>query len=52
VTTILLCFFLGGFTLGSAFGCMLTLSVSMDRANKARKLSPELMATMQEAYRD
>jgi hypothetical protein len=42
---------LAGFTLGSAFGCGWTLWASMDRANIARKASPELMATMQEAYR-
>jgi hypothetical protein len=47
----LLCFFVGGFVLGSAFGCGVTLWAAMDRANKARKASPELMA-MQEAYRD
>jgi hypothetical protein len=50
--TLLLCFFFGGFVLGSAFGCGVTLWASMDRANKARKASPELAATMQEAYRD
>ena len=50
--TLLICFFVGGFTLGSAFGCGVTLWASMDRANTARKASPELMATMQEAYRD
>jgi hypothetical protein len=50
--TLLLCFFVSGFILGSAFGCGFTLWASMDRANKARKASPELMATMQEAYRD
>jgi hypothetical protein len=49
---LLLCFFVGGFTLGSAFGCGVTLWGMMDRANKARKPTPELMATMQEAYRD
>ncbi len=50
---LLLCFFVGGFTLGSAFGCGATLWGMMDRANKARKaVSPEFMATMQEAYRD
>jgi hypothetical protein len=49
---LLLCFFVGGFTLGSAFGCGATLWGMMDRANKARKPTPELMATMQEAYRD
>jgi hypothetical protein len=48
---LLLCFFVGGFTLGSAFGCGATLWGMMDRANKARKASPESMA-MQEAYRD
>ena len=47
MTTPLLCFFVGGFTLGSAFGCGWTLWASMDRENKARKASPELMATMQ-----
>jgi hypothetical protein len=52
MTTLLLCFFVGGFTLGSAFGCGWTLWAMMDRANKARKPTPELMATMQEAYRD
>ena len=50
MTTILLCFFVGGFTLGSAFGCGLTLWASMGRENKARKLSPESLA-VQEAYR-
>jgi hypothetical protein len=50
---LLLCFFVSGFVLGSAFGCGATLWASMDRANKARKaVSPEFMATMQEAYRD
>jgi hypothetical protein len=49
---LLLCFFVGGFTLGSAFGCGVTLWASMGRDNKARKPSPELMATMQWAYRD
>jgi hypothetical protein len=49
---LLLCFFVGGFTLGSAFGCGVTLWASMDRENKARKATPEFMATMQEAYRD
>jgi hypothetical protein len=48
---LLLCFF-NGFILGSAFGCGVTLWAMMDRANKARKASPELMATMQEACRD
>jgi hypothetical protein len=48
---LLLCFFVGGFTLGSAFGCGVTLWAMMDRENKARKASPELTATMQEAYR-
>ena len=47
----LLCFFVGGFTLGSAFGCGVTLWAAMGRDNKARKASPESMATMQEAYR-
>jgi hypothetical protein len=46
------CFFVGGFVLGSAFGCGATLWAMMDRKNKARKPTPELMATMQEAYRD
>jgi hypothetical protein len=49
---LLLCFFVGGFTLGSAFGCGVTLWASMDRENKARKPSSELVATMREAYRD
>jgi hypothetical protein len=48
---LLLCFFVGGFVLGSAFGCGVTLWSMMDRENTARKASPELMAT-QEAYRD
>jgi hypothetical protein len=48
---LLLCFFVGGFVLGSAFGCGATLWGMMDRANKARKASPESVA-MQEAYRD
>jgi len=48
---LLLCFFVGGFTLGSAFGCGVTLWGMMDRENKARKSSPELMATMQEVFR-
>jgi hypothetical protein len=52
MNTLLLCFFVGGFTLGSAFGCGVTLWAAMDRENKARKSTPELMATMQEAYRD
>jgi cytochrome bd-type quinol oxidase subunit 2 len=52
MTTLLLCFFVGGFVLGSAFGCGVTLWASMDRENKARKASPELMATMQEVYGD
>jgi hypothetical protein len=47
----LLCFFVGGFVLGSAFGCGVTLWAAMDRESKARKASPESMA-MQEAYRD
>jgi hypothetical protein len=51
MTILLLCFFLSGFTLGSAFGCGWTLWAMMDRENKARKDSPESMA-MQEAYRD
>jgi len=51
MTTLLLCFFVGGFILGSAFGCGVTLWAAMGRDNKARKASPELMATMQEAYR-
>ncbi len=42
---------LTGFTLGSAFGCGVTLWAMMDRENKARRASPESMA-MQEAYRD
>jgi hypothetical protein len=42
---------LAGFTIGSAFGCGVTLWASMDRANKARKPSPELMA-IQEACSD
>jgi len=42
---------LTGFILGCSFGCGLTLWAMMDRANKARKVSPELMATMQEACR-
>jgi hypothetical protein len=51
--TLLLCFFVGGFVLGSAFGCGWTLWAMMDRENKARKaVSPEFMATMREAYRD
>ena len=50
--TLPLCFFLGGFTLGSAFGCGVTLWSMMGRENKARTASPELMATMQEACRD
>jgi hypothetical protein len=49
--TLLLCFFVGGFILGSAFGCGATLWAMMDRENKSRKASPESMA-MQEAYRD
>jgi cytochrome bd-type quinol oxidase subunit 2 len=49
--TLLLCFFVGGFVLGSSFGCGVTLWAAMDRANKARKASPESMA-MQGAYRD
>jgi hypothetical protein len=48
--TFLLCFFLGGFVLGSSFGCGITLWAMMDRANRARKASPESMA-MQEANR-
>ncbi len=51
MTTLLLCFFVGGFTLGSAFGCGATLWAAMDRESKARKASPESIA-MQEAYRD
>ena len=51
MNTLLLCFFLGGFTLGSAFGCGATLWGLMDRENKTRQASPESMA-MQEAYRD
>ena len=51
MTILLLCFIVGGFTLGSAFGCGVTLWAAMDRANKTRKASPESMA-MQEAYRD
>ena len=46
-----LCFFVGGFVLGSAFGCGVTLWAMMDRENAARKASRESMAT-QEAYRD
>ena len=52
MTILLLCFFVGGFVLGSAFGCGVTLWAAMDRENKARNASPELMATTQEAYRD
>jgi cytochrome bd-type quinol oxidase subunit 2 len=48
---LLLCFFVGGFTLGSAFGCGVTLWAMMGRDNRARKASPESMA-MQGAYRD
>jgi hypothetical protein len=48
---LLLCFFVGGFTLGSAFGCGWTLWSMMDRENAARKATPESLAT-QEAYRD
>ncbi len=48
---LLLCFFVGGFVLGSIFGCGVTLWAMMDRENKARKPSPESIATMQEAYR-
>ena len=48
---LLLCFFVGGFMLGSAFGCGWTLWSMMDRENMTRKASPELMAT-QEAYCD
>jgi cytochrome bd-type quinol oxidase subunit 2 len=51
MTILLLCFFVGGFILGCSFGCGVTLWSMMDRANKARKASPESMA-MQEAYRD
>jgi hypothetical protein len=51
MTDILLCFFVGGFILGSAFGCGVTLWASMGRDNRARKASLELSATMQEAYR-
>jgi hypothetical protein len=49
---LLLCFFVGGFVLGSAFGCGATLWAMMDRENMTRKPTPELMATTQEAYRD
>ena len=49
--TLLLCFFAGGFVLGSAFGCGVTLWSMMDRENAARKASPESLAT-QEVYRD
>jgi hypothetical protein len=49
---LLLCFFVGGFTLGSAFGCGWTLWAMMDRENKARKSIPELMATTEEIYCD
>jgi hypothetical protein len=49
---LLLCFFVGGFVLGCSFGCGVTLWAMMDRENKARKPTPELAATMQEAYRD
>ena len=48
---LLLCFFVGGFVLGSVFGCGATLWAAMDRESKARKAPPESMAT-QEAYRD
>jgi len=43
---------LTGFILGCSFGCGLTLWASMDRENKARKPSSEMMATMQEVRRD
>jgi hypothetical protein len=49
---LLLCFFVGGFTLGSAFGCGVTLWAMMDQESKARKPSPEMAATMRDAYRD
>ena len=49
---LLLCFFVGGFVLGSAFGCGVTLWAMMDRENKARKSLPELMATTEEIYCD
>jgi cytochrome bd-type quinol oxidase subunit 2 len=48
---LLLCFFVGGFALGSAFGCGVTLWAAMGRDNRARKTSPGSMAT-QGAYRD
>jgi hypothetical protein len=43
---------LAGFILGCSFGCGLTLWAAMGRDNKARKASPESLATMQEACRD